>query len=65
MTDREMYAALRREFMTLQREKAEVEVAYGRLRSRTLEAASLCTCGALQELLGHETISGGDLLLDQ
>lgn len=58
MTDREMYEALRREFMTLQRQKAEVEVAYGRLRSRLRETGSLCTCGAVQELLGHEGSDG-------
>lgn len=58
MTDREMYEALRREFVTLQRQKAEVEVAYGRLRSRFYEAGGLCTCGALQELLGHEGSDG-------
>lgn len=57
MTDREMYEALRREFITLQREKAEVEVAYGKLRSRLLESSSICTCGALHEVLGHERIS--------
>jgi hypothetical protein len=54
MTDREMYEALRREFLTLQRERAEVEVAYGKLRSRLHEAIRLCTCGAL-----HEGSEGG------
>lgn len=57
MTDREMYEALRREFMTLQRQKAEVEVAYGRLRNRLLESAGLCTCGVLKEVLGHDSMS--------
>jgi hypothetical protein len=46
MSDREMYQALRREFLTLQREKAEVEVALGRLRGEFRTAASLCSCGA-------------------
>lgn len=46
MTEREMYVALRREFLTLQREKAEVEVAYGRLRAEYLAAAGSCSCGA-------------------
>jgi hypothetical protein len=41
-----MYQALRREFLTLQREKAEVEVALGRLRGEFRTAAGLCSCGA-------------------
>lgn len=60
MTDKEMYQALRREFLTLQREKAEVEVAYGKLRSRILAAG--CTCGALHHVMGHDEseYAGGD-----
>ena len=58
MTDREMYEALRREFLTLQRQKAEVEVAYGKLRSKLLESAGLCTCGVLHQVLGHDQPQG-------
>lgn len=57
MSDREMYQALRREFLTLQREKAEAEVALGRLRGEFREAAGLCTCGAYSH---DEDESGAD-----
>lgn len=52
MTDREMYTALRREFLHLQREKAELEVAYGKLTMEYRMAAGLCTCGAIEQ--GHD-----------
>lgn len=52
-----MYQALRREFLTLQREKAEAEVALGRLRGEFREAAGLCTCGAYSH---DEDESGAD-----